>query len=262
MASVLTWSAPSTDFSSPAAAASFQTGGNMQLLPGDTERVNAILDGSSGILLAARSSSCSTRCSSSCSSGCSVRCSSSCSTRCSTSCSSSCSTRCGGSSTYTPSSSSSSRSTYRTTTRTVPAAPVVTKPQIQPDQPREIYWEDGYKWQIHNATCKTFAKGKGSPTVTPIGEDCPDCGGKTKKPLTDGTIKLVGPVSSSKPAAPETKTGETAKKEDTQTPSYWVTSSSGKIHNSTCRYYKNSNGYLTKSPQGTNCKICGGKDGK
>lgn len=163
---------------------------------------------------------------------------------------------------HTPSSSSSSRSTYPTTTRTVPAAPVVTKPQIQPDQPREIYWEDGYKWQIHNATCKTFAKGKGSPTVTPIGEDCPDCGGKTKKPLTDGTIKLIGPVSSPKPAAPETKTGETAKKEDTQPPPIGSHPLQAKSITPPAGTTKTQTGYLTKSPQGTDCKICGGKDGK
>lgn len=40
---------------------------------------------------------------------------------------------------------------------------------------------------------------------------------------------------------------------------YWVTSSSGKIHNSSCRYFKKSGGRETKTPKGSNCKICGGK---
>ena len=41
-------------------------------------------------------------------------------------------------------------------------------------------------------------------------------------------------------------------------PSYWVTKSSGKVHNSSCRYYRHSNGYPTTTPTGPNCKICGG----
>lgn len=43
---------------------------------------------------------------------------------------------------------------------------------------------------------------------------------------------------------------------------YWVTASSGKVHNSKCRFFKNSKGYLTDSPTGINCKICGGVSSK
>jgi hypothetical protein len=40
---------------------------------------------------------------------------------------------------------------------------------------------------------------------------------------------------------------------------YWITSSSHKRHNSSCRWYKNSNGYCTDDPnEGVACKICGG----
>jgi hypothetical protein len=40
---------------------------------------------------------------------------------------------------------------------------------------------------------------------------------------------------------------------------YWITRSSHKRHNSSCRYYKNSNGYCTDNPnEGVACKICGG----
>lgn len=39
-------------------------------------------------------------------------------------------------------------------------------------------------------------------------------------------------------------------------------SQSGKIHNSSCRYYHSAKGNLTDSPQGTDCKICGGRQGK
>lgn len=39
---------------------------------------------------------------------------------------------------------------------------------------------------------------------------------------------------------------------------YWVTTSSGKTHNVSCRYYANSNGYYSSTGTGNNCKICGG----
>lgn len=39
---------------------------------------------------------------------------------------------------------------------------------------------------------------------------------------------------------------------------YWVTSSSGKTHNSSCRYYANSKGHYSSKGTGNNCRICGG----
>ena len=39
---------------------------------------------------------------------------------------------------------------------------------------------------------------------------------------------------------------------------YWITSGSKKRHNPTCKYYKQSKGYLTKDKIGVPCKICGG----
>jgi hypothetical protein len=39
---------------------------------------------------------------------------------------------------------------------------------------------------------------------------------------------------------------------------YWITSSSHKRHNKSCRWYKNSNGYCTDKQEGVACKICGG----
>jgi type III secretory pathway component EscV len=39
---------------------------------------------------------------------------------------------------------------------------------------------------------------------------------------------------------------------------YWITSSSHKRHNKSCRWYKNSNGYCTDKQEGIACKICGG----
>lgn len=39
---------------------------------------------------------------------------------------------------------------------------------------------------------------------------------------------------------------------------YWITSSSRKTHNSSCRYYANSKGHFSSKGTGNNCKICGG----
>lgn len=61
------------------------------------------------------------------------------------------------------------------------------------------------------------------------------------------------------PKIPETKTEQKKAKEVPATEIYWVTKSSGKVHNSSCRYFKNSNGSETSKPTGSNCKICGGK---
>jgi len=39
---------------------------------------------------------------------------------------------------------------------------------------------------------------------------------------------------------------------------YWITTSSGKRHNSSCRYYMNSKGRLCGPNEGIPCKLCGG----
>ena len=39
---------------------------------------------------------------------------------------------------------------------------------------------------------------------------------------------------------------------------YWITTSSGKRHNSGCRYFQTSRGRPGGSTEGTACKICGG----
>ena len=51
---------------------------------------------------------------------------------------------------------------------------------------------------------------------------------------------------------------ETATSNTESSGKYWI-SSTGKVHNSGCRYYGSSNkGRYTDSPSGTNCKVCGG----
>lgn len=56
-----------------------------------------------------------------------------------------------------------------------------------------------------------------------------------------------------------TNHGQKEVKESLVAETFWVTKSSGKVHNKSCRYYRNSNGSKTSNPTGTNCKICGGK---
>ncbi len=53
---------------------------------------------------------------------------------------------------------------------------------------------------------------------------------------------------------PESK--EAARRSPHET--YWI-SRSGKVHNSSCRYYgRTQRGYFSPEPQGENCRICGG----
>lgn len=50
----------------------------------------------------------------------------------------------------------------------------------------------------------------------------------------------------------------TAEKSDAAKQLFWVTLSSGKVHNTSCKNFKNTKGYLTDNPSGPDCKICGG----
>lgn len=167
------------DFSSPAAKESFSKHGDISLSHSEQQILQEILNGKDSVYLAARSSGCS----------------SSCSSRCSSSCSNTCSTRCAsgssGSRSYTPSRTSSfgsnpSTSTQRSSSSTNKVIPsptpsdITKKKEIDPDEKREIYWEDGYKWLIHNSTCPKYARGKGTPLLTPTGSNCPSCGGTEK----------------------------------------------------------------------------------
>ena len=45
---------------------------------------------------------------------------------------------------------------------------------------------------------------------------------------------------------------------DVKTAGFWLTSSSKKRHNSSCRYYKTSNGSVCGAKDGIPCKVCGG----
>ncbi len=64
----------------------------------------------------------------------------------------------------------------------------------------------------------------------------------------------------SQPSAAETaaKVKNTASSPQQAEQSFWITTSSSKRHNSSCRYYKNSKGRACSRDEGIPCKICGG----
>lgn len=59
-------------------------------------------------------------------------------------------------------------------------------------------------------------------------------------------------------AAPVSSSSVTRSSTEGQGLTHWVTSSSGKRHNSSCRWYRNSNGRPATAAEGTACLKCGG----
>jgi hypothetical protein len=74
--------------------------------------------------------------------------------------------------------------------------------------------------------------------------------------VTFAREEMAASAGGTRPTAPSARTasgsGE-ASKDDT----HWL-SSTGKRHNSSCRYYKSSKGRACKSTDGVPCKMCGG----
>lgn len=74
----------------------------------------------------------------------------------------------------------------------------------------------------------------------------------TTTPATPAPAKESG--ATHKPAnAPET-----AKPADAQGLTHWITTSSGKRHNSACRYFKTTQGRMGRADEGVACRVCGG----
>lgn len=73
----------------------------------------------------------------------------------------------------------------------------------------------------------------------------------------------VGPTAESKPLPivktnnDSQSTSNTTNNQDSEL-KYWITNSSGVRHNSSCRWYMNSNGRKCSKNEGRACKICGG----
>lgn len=56
----------------------------------------------------------------------------------------------------------------------------------------------------------------------------------------------------------KSKSTSTSKYSKKQTLTHWMTLSSSKRHNKSCRYFMNSKGRMSKPTEGIACKICGG----
>ena len=75
-------------------------------------------------------------------------------------------------------------------------------------------------------------------------------------PLLCSTLLLIAPVSTAAGASSDQHGDVHAA--SAENPRYWITTSSGKTHNRSCRYYKKSKGHGSDTPSGNDCKICGG----
>lgn len=67
----------------------------------------------------------------------------------------------------------------------------------------------------------------------------------------------AAPTANSRSTAPVTPPGATGFASPNAL-AHWLTVSSGKRHNSSCRYFKNGDGRPCTATEGTACKICGG----
>ena len=125
------------------------------------------------------------------------------------------------------------------------AAPSTTKA----DTNSKRYWVTTSSGKTHNASCRWYANSNGYYSATGTGNNCMKCGGAG---YSDTSTVTSPSISANTPAVAP------AKKADTSSTRYWVTSSSGKTHNASCRWYANSNGYYSATGTGNNCKVCGG----
>src|SRR6476620_792424 len=75
--------------------------------------------------------------------------------------------------------------------------------------------------------------------------------------LTQGnSTTATAPVKSA--TALGAQTAAAAGSSDQQSLTHWLTTSSSKRHNSSCRYYRTSRGRACGADEGIPCKICGG----
>ncbi len=133
-------------------------------------------------------------------------------------------------------------------TSSVSAATPAAAPTKKADNDAKRYWVTSSNGKTHNASCRWYANSNGYYSSTGTGNNCMKCGGAG---YSDTATAVAPTVSANTPAvAPAKKAAATER--------YWVTSSSGKTHNASCRWYANSRGYYSTTGTGNNCKICGG----
>lgn len=126
-------------------------------------------------------------------------------------------------------------------------------------------WISGYKDFIHNSNCSYYNRGEGhfQKDSTDGKIDCKICGGRNPIPIEKTEPTKLSGVVKTKYDTQTVKKEVNSEQENDQVSRtsgvYWMTSSTGVIHNSSCRYYKNSDGSLTDGKSGgRDCKICGG----
>lgn len=73
---------------------------------------------------------------------------------------------------------------------------------------------------------------------------------------TPSTSSVSTPTSPTPPSTPSP--ARVVPSKPSSAAEYWITTSSGKRHNSGCRYFQNSRGRPGSANEGTACKICGG----
>ena len=78
------------------------------------------------------------------------------------------------------------------------------------------------------------------------------------QPVTPTTPPFVSIPTSPSPPAPSSTPAHLAPSKPSSAVEYWITTSSGKRHNSGCRYFQTSRGRPGGANEGTACKICGG----
>lgn len=129
-----------------------------------------------------------------------------------------------------------------------PAAPFTDTLGAAPaaDKAAARYWVTSSSGKTHNASCRWYGTSKGYYSSTSTGNNCLKCGGAGYS--DNASITAPSASDSHAVTAPANKAAER----------YWVTSSSGKTHNASCRWYANSKGYYSSTGTGNNCKVCGG----
>jgi hypothetical protein len=79
------------------------------------------------------------------------------------------------------------------------------------------------------------------------------------QPVTPPTTSSVSTPPPTPPASPSTPSpARVVPSKPSSAVEYWITTSSGKRHNSGCRYFQTSRGRPGEATEGTACKICGG----
>ena len=82
---------------------------------------------------------------------------------------------------------------------------------------------------------------------------------QSSTPTQPVTPPTTSSVSTPPPTAPYTPSpARVVPSKPSSAVEYWITTSSGKRHNSGCRYFQTSRGRPGEATEGTACKICGG----